>query len=295
MAGAQVVAAARPVAQVAQEQLAAEVEVPLHRVGELRMDDARRDRLVVLGQEQPEDPVERVGLDVALAEHEALARRHVELHAGRAGPVLPPVVLLLHQEEELREAPQRRAVLLLVVGERLQEPNQRHAAFVGDEFAHGKPSAEAGPRHRLLDARFPGPAQLRRPARRPRPRRRRSFTSRAAPRRSPLRSRAPARPRPPRRKGAPPAGRDRPRPAPGPGSRRRARRRSRAIAEAGQVQGRAEARLSAPKSISLTATRSPPSLRSCAAAHAARADLLRESGPAAASPPPGRRRGRRPS
>ena len=31
--------------------------------------------------------------------------RHAELHAGHPGPVLAPVVLLLHQEKQLRKAP----------------------------------------------------------------------------------------------------------------------------------------------------------------------------------------------
>ncbi len=136
VAGAQVVAAAGPVAQVTEEELSTEVEILLHRLRELGMDDARGDHVVVLAEEILEDPVERVGLYVALAEHERIARGDVELHAGDTGAVLPAVVLLLHQEEELREPPERRPVLLLVVGKRLQEPHEGHSAFVGNKVAH---------------------------------------------------------------------------------------------------------------------------------------------------------------
>ena len=116
--------------RVAQEELAAEVEVPLHRLRELGVYRAGGDLLLVLAEEVLEDPVQRVGFHVPLPEHERLARGDVQFHAGHAGAVLAPVVLLLHQEEELCEPPERRAVLLLVIGQGLEEPHQGDPAFV---------------------------------------------------------------------------------------------------------------------------------------------------------------------
>ena len=132
MAGAQIVAARGAIAQMAEQQLAAEVEVPLDRLGELRVDRALAHLFRVPVQQILEDAVEGIGLDVAFAEHVRFARRDLELHARQTRPILTAVVLLLHQEEKLEDAPQWRAVFLLVVGKRLQEPHQRHAAFVSD-------------------------------------------------------------------------------------------------------------------------------------------------------------------
>ncbi len=132
-----VVTARGAVAQVADEQLASEIEVFFDRVGELGVDLAGGLLLFVLGEQDLEDFVERVGLHAALAKHERIARRDVEFHAGHARAVLAAVVLLFHEEEELGETPERRAVFFLVVGEGLQEPDQRYAAFVGDLVGHG--------------------------------------------------------------------------------------------------------------------------------------------------------------
>src|SRR5690606_16589894 len=72
--GAEAVTAAGAVAKVSHQQFAAEVELLLHRLGEFRMDLARGDLAVVLGQERLEDPVERIRLHAALAEHEGFTR-----------------------------------------------------------------------------------------------------------------------------------------------------------------------------------------------------------------------------
>ena len=140
------VTAARSVAQVPHQQLAAEVEVALHRLGELRVDHPRGDVVVVLPQQRLEDLVERVALDAPLAEHERLARRGVELHAGHARAVLAAIVLFLHQQEQLVETVERRAILLLVPLQVLRQPDQGNAAFVPKGVAHRRlPTMSAGP------------------------------------------------------------------------------------------------------------------------------------------------------
>jgi hypothetical protein len=102
-----VVPAAGAVPQVAHQQFAAEVELLLHRVGELGMDDALGDVLIILAEQHAEDAVEGVRLDVPFAEQVRRPGGHIELYAGHSGAVLAAVVLLLHQEEKLGEAPQR--------------------------------------------------------------------------------------------------------------------------------------------------------------------------------------------
>jgi len=115
---------------VAEQELAPEVEVPLHRLGELR-DDDRLAHLVGVGLDLAgEDLGEPLGADLAVAEEEGLAVLRPDLDAADAGAVLAAVVLLLHQEEELVEAVQRRAVLLLVPFQVLGQPDKGNAAFV---------------------------------------------------------------------------------------------------------------------------------------------------------------------
>ena len=99
MAGAETIAARRAVAQVPEVEFRAEIKALLDRFRELRMNCPVGDLRLVLLQQLPENSVERIGLDVALAEHERLARRHVELNAGGARAVLAAVVLFLHQQE----------------------------------------------------------------------------------------------------------------------------------------------------------------------------------------------------
>ena len=119
VAGALVVAAGGAVAQVPEQDLAAELEVFLHRVGEFGEDAALADEFVVGLELLGENVGQRVGARVALAEHEGPARRHVELDAADARAVLAAVVLLLHQQEKLVEAVERRLVFLRVIAERL--------------------------------------------------------------------------------------------------------------------------------------------------------------------------------
>jgi len=130
VAGDRVEAAGGAVAQVAEQELAAEVEVALHRLGELR-DDDRLAHLVGVGLDLAgEDLGQALGADLAVAEEEGLAVLGPDLDAADARAVLAAVVLLLHQEEELVEAVQRGAVFLLIPLQVLGQPDKGNAAFV---------------------------------------------------------------------------------------------------------------------------------------------------------------------
>ena len=65
-----------------------------------------------------------------------VARFGEEFDVGQSGPVLSPVVLLLHQDLHLIESVKRSAVLLQVEIQRLEQPDERDAAFVFDRIAH---------------------------------------------------------------------------------------------------------------------------------------------------------------
>ena len=84
-----------------------------------------------------EEPLDGVPLGGAGPREKPLPGRHLEPHRGEAGPVLTPIVLLLHQQVELPKPPQRIAVGLLEPLDRPQQSQHRHAALVADEFAHG--------------------------------------------------------------------------------------------------------------------------------------------------------------
>ena len=115
---------------MAEQELAAEVEVALHRLGELR-DDDRLAHLVGVGLDLAgEDLGQALGADLTVAEEEGLAVLGADLDAADPGAVLAAVVLLLHQEEELVEAVQRGAILLLIPLQVLGQPDKGNAAFV---------------------------------------------------------------------------------------------------------------------------------------------------------------------
>ena len=82
---------------------------------------------VVYSFENLRDRILALGL---LAEHVFLARWRVEVHAGHARTLLTAVVLLLHHQIELVQSVAPRAVLLLVVAQRLQQADHRHTTFM---------------------------------------------------------------------------------------------------------------------------------------------------------------------
>ena len=133
---AEAVAAAGAVAQMPHQRLAPKIEMLFHRVGEFRVNHAARKPLVVLAEQSLENLVERIALHAPLTKHEGLAGRHVQLHARHTRAVLAAVVLLLHQEKQLRKTPKRRPVFFLIKTERLQQSHQCDAAFVGDRVTH---------------------------------------------------------------------------------------------------------------------------------------------------------------
>ena len=65
-----------------------------------------------------------------LAKHIFCAWLLVHADGGDTSTLLSAVVLLLHHQIELVESVSPRAVLLLVIVQRLQQTNHRHAAFV---------------------------------------------------------------------------------------------------------------------------------------------------------------------
>ena len=65
-----------------------------------------------------------------------LARRNVQLDVGESGPVLAPVVLLLHEQVHLIESIKCTAVFVDVVLQRLLQSKHCNAAFVLEKVAH---------------------------------------------------------------------------------------------------------------------------------------------------------------
>ena len=68
------------------------------------------------------------------AEHVFLAGIGGQLDTGQSGSLLSAVVLLLHQQIELVEPVHPRAILLLIIVERLEKAYHRHAAFMFQWF-----------------------------------------------------------------------------------------------------------------------------------------------------------------
>ena len=86
----------------------------LHRLGELRDDDGLANLIGVGLDLAGEDLGQALSADFAVAEEEGLAVFRPDFDATNPGAVLAAVVLLLHEEEELVEAVERGAVLLLI-------------------------------------------------------------------------------------------------------------------------------------------------------------------------------------
>ena len=130
VAGDRVEVARGAVAEVAEEEFAAEVEMSLNCFREFGDDDPFA-HLVGVGLDLAgEDLGQALGADLAVAEEEGLAIFGADLDATDTRAVLAAVVLLLHQEEELVEAVERSAVLLLIPFQVLGQPDKGNAAFV---------------------------------------------------------------------------------------------------------------------------------------------------------------------
>ncbi len=85
-----------------------------------------------------------------LAVHELVARRNVQLHGSNTRAVLAAVVLLLHEEIQLIEAPEGGAVFLVIVGKGLAQPDVGEAAFVADGVTHCRKGRPVGVGRRPL-------------------------------------------------------------------------------------------------------------------------------------------------
>jgi hypothetical protein len=60
----------------------------------------------------------------------------VNLRAADPDAVVPPVVLLFHEKEELMETPEGILVSVDVMLQRFAQPHESHATLVLDEIAH---------------------------------------------------------------------------------------------------------------------------------------------------------------
>ncbi len=120
------------VAQVTHIQLAGEGQL----VEGLGVDLLLFHHLLNLAVCRAEDLSDGVGALGALAEHILVTGLGVELHRRDAGALLSAVVLLLHHQIELAERPFPRTVLLLVIAQWLQQPNQGYAAILMDVSFH---------------------------------------------------------------------------------------------------------------------------------------------------------------
>ena len=77
-----------------------------------------------------EDLCDGIGAFCLLAKHIFVARLGVEFDTGHTSPLLTAVVLFLHHEVEFVKSVHPRAILLLIVGEGLEESDHGDAAFV---------------------------------------------------------------------------------------------------------------------------------------------------------------------
>ena len=130
MAGDRVEVARGAVAEVAEEQFAAEVEMSLNCFREFGDDDAFAHLIRVGLDLTGENLGQALGANLAVAEEEGLPVFGADLDAADTRAVLASVVLLLHQEEELVKAVERGAVLLLIPFQVLGQPDKGNAAFV---------------------------------------------------------------------------------------------------------------------------------------------------------------------
>ncbi len=81
---------------MAHEEFSTEIEVLVHRVGELRMDHASLNFFVIAPEQRAKNFVERIRFHAPLAKHVRLAGGHVQFHASHARAVLAAVMLFFH-------------------------------------------------------------------------------------------------------------------------------------------------------------------------------------------------------
>ncbi len=93
------------------------------------------DRALVAFLDATEDLLDGLLVGAAVPVDEVVARLRVQLDRRHPGPVLAPVVLLLHKQEQLVDAVEGAAVLLLVVVKGLAQADEGQPTFVFDRVA----------------------------------------------------------------------------------------------------------------------------------------------------------------
>ena len=136
VAAARIEIARSAVAQVADEDFTAEVEVRLNAGRVLDVHRALAGHFEEVFDLLVEDLGQSVFGDAAAAVHVRLADGHVDLDAANTGAVLTAIVLLFHEEKQLVETPQAGAVTVVIIGQRLAESHSGDPAFVFEEVAH---------------------------------------------------------------------------------------------------------------------------------------------------------------
>ena len=87
--------------------------------------------------------LQRLLVGAAFPVDEIQAGLWVQLDGGHPGPILAAIVLLLHEEVQLVQTMERRAIFLLVVLQGLAQADERDAALVLQLIAHqGDPTAK---------------------------------------------------------------------------------------------------------------------------------------------------------
>ena len=121
---------------MAQQQFSHEIQVSLHETGMLSDLRLKFLQLIDLLTHLTEKIGNRLCGIASQSVHEGVSGFSLELNSGNACPVLSTVVLLLHEEIQFVQAIQCRTLLLLVIGKRLQEPDECQTAFVFDGITH---------------------------------------------------------------------------------------------------------------------------------------------------------------
>ncbi len=136
VAGAFIELPAGAVAEVADQDLTAEIEVIFNALRVAFVHHALAIHLKIGFHFFSEDLGECVGFDSPAAMDVGSSHGHVELHAANPGAVLAAVVLFFHEEEKLVQAPEAGAVAIIVVGQGLSQSHGGDSTFVLQGVAH---------------------------------------------------------------------------------------------------------------------------------------------------------------
>src|SRR5258708_13214042 len=126
------------VAQVPQQSLSQKIDVPLHQPG--MFSDIGLVLLQLLHLSQDLGKNIRNGLIVTASDpiQEGVPRLRIQLYSSYSCPVLPPVVLLFHQQVELVQAIQNGPVLLQIIEKRLTKSIESPPPSIFISIPHDK-------------------------------------------------------------------------------------------------------------------------------------------------------------